>query len=144
MPAPAPPDDTPNPRRTSPSRSPAQAPATLYAHRETAYATVHAPAPFYSVLLRINPMNPSSPDDFVCDLCTEMPKPTDEGKTWTFKIRDGVKWHDGSVLTAFDVAKSWQELVQPSPGVLSARQPYFVLVASSKPTTARTVGSKTT
>ena len=30
---------------------------------------------------------PSSPTDFVCDLCTEMPKPADGGKTYTFNIR---------------------------------------------------------
>jgi peptide/nickel transport system substrate-binding protein len=107
---------------------PADAPPSLDAHRETTYATVHATAPFYSVLIRINPMNPSAPDDFVCDLCTEMPKPTDEGRTWTFKIRDGVKWHDGSPLTARDVAASWQEIVHPGPGILSAREPYFVMV----------------
>ena len=46
-------------------------------------------APFYSVLIRVNPENPASTTDFVCDLCTEMPKPTDDGKTYTFKIRDG-------------------------------------------------------
>ena len=65
-------------------------------------------APFYSVLIRVNPDNPASTTDFVCDLCTEMPKPTDGGKTYTFKIRQGVKFHDGSPLTAADVAASWQ------------------------------------
>ncbi len=118
---------------------PADSPPTLDAHRETTYATVHATAPFYSVLIRINPENPSSPDDFVCDLCTEMPKPTDDGKTWTFKIRNGVKFHDGSPLTAADVAKSWQELVRPSPGVLSARAPYFVMIDTVEATDATTV-----
>jgi peptide/nickel transport system substrate-binding protein len=107
---------------------PADAPPSLDGHRETTYATVHAAAPFYSVLIRINPMNPSAPDDFVCDLCTEMPKPTDDGKTWTFKIRDGVKWHDGSPLTAADVAASWQEIIHPRPGVSSARESYFIMV----------------
>ena len=29
---------------------------------------------------------------------------SDDGVTWTFKIRDGVKWHDGQPLTAEDVA----------------------------------------
>src|ERR1051325_6205740 len=67
---------------------PADAPPSLDGHRETTYATVHAVAPFYSVLVRVNPENPSSTTDFVCDLCTEMPKPTDGGKTYTFKIRD--------------------------------------------------------
>ena len=74
---------------------PADAPPSFDGHRETTFATVHAAAPFYSVLIRVNPDNPSSTTDFVCDLCTEMPKPTDDGKTYTFKIREGVKFHDG-------------------------------------------------
>ena len=57
-----------------------------------------------------------------------MPKPTDDGKTYTFTIRDGVKWHDGSPLTAADVAASWQEIVHPPEGVTSARQAYFTMV----------------
>ena len=118
---------------------PADAPPSLDAHRETTYATIHATAPFYSVLIRINPMNPSSPDDFVCDLCTEMPKPTGDGKTWTFTIRDGVTWHDGTPLTAYDVAASWREIVQPRPGVSSARQTYFTMVESVTAPDAKTV-----
>ena len=118
---------------------PADAPPSLDGHRETTYATVHATAPFYSVLIRINPLNPSSPDDFVCDLCTEMPKPTDDGRTWTFTIRDGVKWHDGTPLTAFDVAASWQAIVHPQPGISSAREPYFVMVDTIAAPDAKTV-----
>src|SRR5271156_7053339 len=79
---------------------PADAPPSLDGHRETTYATLHAVAPFYSVLIRVNPENPSSTTDFVCDLCTEMPQPTDDGKTYSFKIRQGVKFHDGTPLTA--------------------------------------------
>src|SRR5271156_6526586 len=79
---------------------PADAPPSLDGHRETTYATMHAVAPFYSVLIRVNPDNPSSTTDFVCDLCTVMPKPTDDGKTYSFKIRQGVKFHDGTPLTA--------------------------------------------
>src|ERR1700722_9600269 len=118
---------------------PADAPPSLDGHQETTYATVHATAPFYSVLIRINPLNPGSTDDFVCDLCTEMPKPADAGKTWTFTIRDGVKWHDGSPLTAADVAASWQQIVHPRPGVASARQPYFIMVDSVSAPDAKTV-----
>lgn len=29
---------------------------------------------------------------------------SDDGLTWTFKIKDGIKWHDGEALTAEDVA----------------------------------------
>src|SRR5580704_9242931 len=52
---------------------PADAPPSLDGHKENTYATLHATAPFYSTLIAINPDNPSSSTDFVCDLCTEMP-----------------------------------------------------------------------
>src|SRR5580658_2357022 len=96
-------DETPKRGGTLTYMIPADAPPSFDGHRESTFATVHAFAPFYSLLVRINPDNPSSTTDIVCDLCTEMPKPTD-GKTWTFKIRPGVKFHDGSALTADDVA----------------------------------------
>src|SRR5215475_14495757 len=101
---------------------PADGGPSLDGHRETTYAVVHATAPFYSVLIRVNPDAPSSTTDFVCDLCTGMPQPTDNGLTYTFKIRKGVKFHDGSPLTAQDVAASWNKIVYPKPGVASARQ----------------------
>jgi peptide/nickel transport system substrate-binding protein len=98
---------------------PADAPPSFDAHREGTFATLHSVAPFYSVLIRVNPENPSSTTDFVCDLCTAMPQPTDDGKTYTFKIRDGVKFTDGSPLTAADVAASWDEIIHPPRDVLS-------------------------
>src|SRR5215467_8876635 len=64
---------------------PADAPPSFDGHREGTYATVHMTAPFYSVLIRVNPQNPSSTTDFVCGLCTEIPKPTADGKFYTFK-----------------------------------------------------------
>jgi peptide/nickel transport system substrate-binding protein len=107
---------------------PADAPPSFDGHRESTFATVHSAAPFYSVLIRINPEEPSSTTDFVCDLCTEMPQPSDGGKTYTFKIRDDVKFHDGSPLTAADVAASLNEIVFPPEGVLSARASNYLMV----------------
>src|SRR5215469_13638902 len=107
---------------------PADAPPSFDAHRESTYATVHAVAPFYSVLIRVNPENPSSTTDFVCDLCTAMPVPADDGKTYTFKIRDGVKFADGSPLTAYDVATTWNAIAFPPKGVLSARASNFLMI----------------
>ena len=104
---------------------PADAPPSFDAHRELTYATIHSASPFYSVLIRINPDNPASTTDFVCDLCTEMPKPTDDGKTYTFKIRKGVKFHNGDPLTAADVATSLQMIAFPPEGVLSRRSSDF-------------------
>src|SRR6516162_8597434 len=107
---------------------PSDAPPSFDAHREGTFATLQAVAPFYSVLIRVNPENPSSTTDFVCDLCMTMPQPTDDGRTYTFKIRDGVKWHDGSPLTAADVAASWEHIIRPPKGVLSPRQSWYTMV----------------
>jgi peptide/nickel transport system substrate-binding protein len=107
---------------------PADAPPSFDGHRESTYATVHAAAPFYSLLIRVNPDNPTSTTDFVCDLCSDMPQPTDDGKTYRFKIRADVKFHDGSPLTAADVAASFNAIAFPREGVLSARAGNYVMI----------------
>ena len=117
---------------------PADAPPSFDGHREGTFATLHATAPFYSVLIRVNPENPSSTTDFVCDLCTAIPQPTDDGRTYTFKIREGVKFHDGSPLTAADVVASWEHIIHPPKDVLSVRESYYDMVdtvASPDPST---------
>ena len=107
---------------------PADSAPSFDAHREATFATVHSAAPFYSVLLRINPENPSSTTDFVCDLCQVIPQPSDDGKTYLFKLRDDVRFHDGSPLTAADVAASWRKIVDPAAGLTSARQSHFMMI----------------
>jgi len=107
---------------------PADAPPSFDGHRESTYATVHSVAPFYSVLIRVNPENPSDTTDFICDLCTEIPQPTDDGRTYTFKIRQDVKFHDGSPLTASDIAASYDKIIFPTGGLLSARSSNYLMV----------------
>src|SRR5690349_21943246 len=124
----APAQETPRDGGTLNYVIPADAPPSYDAHRETTFATIHSAAPFYSVLIRVDPNNPSSTTEFVCDLCMAMPQPTDGGKTYTFKIRDGVKFHDGSPLTAADVAASWDEIIHPPKGVLSPRESWYQMV----------------
>src|SRR5580658_8337866 len=114
-------DETPKRGGTLVYMIPADAPPSFDAQREETYATIHAAAPFYSTLIRANPLDPGSPD-MVCDFCTEMPQPTDNGTVYTFKIRDGVKFADGAPLTAADVAASWNKIIFPPQGVVSPRQ----------------------
>src|SRR5215470_9543765 len=97
--APAMADETPKRGGILTYMIPADAPPSFDAQREETYATIHSTAPFYSTLIRANPMDPGSPD-MVCDLCVEMPKPTENNTVYTFKIRPGVKFHDGTPLTA--------------------------------------------
>jgi len=40
----------------------------------------------------------------------------DDATEWTFKLRSGVKFHDGQVLSAKDVVATFERLVNPSSG----------------------------
>jgi peptide/nickel transport system substrate-binding protein len=118
---------------------PADSPPSFDGHREATFATVHAVAPFYSVLIRANPENPANTTEFVCDVCTGVPTPTDGGRTYAFPIRGDVKFQDGSIMTAYDVAASWNHIVAPPPGVISVRQGYYSMVDKITATDAKTV-----
>jgi peptide/nickel transport system substrate-binding protein len=110
---------------------PADSPPSFDGHRENTFATIHAVAPFYSVLIRANPENPSDTTQLVCDVCIAIPEPTDDGRTYTFTIRNDVKFQDGSLLTADDVAASWNKIIFPPPGVISAQRGYYSGIVDS-------------
>ena len=107
---------------------PADTPPSLDGHREATFATIHAVAPFYSVLIRANPENPAATTEFACDVCTGIPAPSGGGRTYAFLIRGDVRFQDGSVLTAYDVAASWNRVVAPPKGVISARREYYYII----------------
>jgi len=109
-------------------------------HRETTFGVIHPIRPFYSLLIRVNPDNPSSPTDFVCDLCEgNVPTGTDGFKTYTFKIRHGVKFHDGTPLTAHDIVATYKKIIFPPEGIPSSRKAFFKMVDSVSATDDFTV-----
>ncbi len=134
-------------------------PPSADAHRESTFGTIHPFAQFYSTLIRVNPDNPASPTDIVCDLCVgNVPAPTNGGKKYTFKIRTGVKWHKlritdkipaamkqiselvgGSALTAHDIAATFKKIVFPPKGVSSNRKAFFGMVEAITATDAQTL-----
>lgn len=98
-------------------------------HIESTFGMIHPIRPFYSMLIRINPDNPSSPTDFVCDLCVgDVPEPTNDGKTYTFKIRQGVTFQDGTPLTSADIKATFDKMAFPPEGVASNRKAYFKMI----------------
>jgi peptide/nickel transport system substrate-binding protein len=46
----------------------------------------------------------------VPDLAQSVPKPTNDGKTWTFKLRPGIKFSNGQTLTGRDVKATFERL----------------------------------
>ena len=100
------------------------------AHQETTFGVIHPLAPFYSLLIRVNPDNPSASDDFVCDLCEGKFAKASDGMSYTFNIRKNVKFHDGTPLTAADVKASLDKIIFPPEGVPSSRKAWYTQIAS--------------
>ena len=132
-------DDTPKHGGTLTFMIPANSPPSFDGHRENTFATIHSVAPFYSVLIRANPENPADTTEFVCDVCVEIPKPTDGGRSYAFQIRGDVRFQDGSVMTAHDVAASWNKIVDPPEGVISVRRGYYSMIDTIEAPDPKTV-----
>jgi peptide/nickel transport system substrate-binding protein len=132
-------DDTPKHGGTLTFMIPADSPPSFDGHRENTFATIHSVAPFYSVLIRANPENPADTTEFVCDVCVEIPKPTDGGRSYAFQIRGDVRFQDGSVMTAHDVAASWNKIVDPPEGVISVRRGYYSMIDTIEAPDPKTV-----
>ncbi len=104
-------------------------------HIEGTFGMIHPIRPFYSTLIRVNPDNPSSPVDFVCDVCVgDLPKGEEGGTKYVFKIRDDVIFHDGTPLTAEDVVATYNKIIFPPEGIASARKAFFKMVDSVEAT----------
>ncbi len=95
-------------------------------HQEQTFATLQPTAPLYSTLLQIDPY---SYPNVIGDVASEW-KISPDGLTYTFKIRPGIKFHDGSPLTAADVKASYDKIIFPPAGVRSVRKHHYSSVAS--------------
>src|SRR5262249_32190580 len=89
------------------------------AHREETFGLIHPMAPHYSTLLRVDP-NDATGTKLVGDLAESWTVSKD-GLTYTFKIRRGVKFHDGALLTGRDIKASYEKIINPPPGLTSPR-----------------------
>ena len=86
-------------------------PPSASIHEEATISTV---MPFMSVYNNLVVFDPAtkqnSAEHIVPDLATEWAW-SNEGKDLTFKLRDGVKWHDGKPFTSADVKCTWDMLI---------------------------------
>jgi len=101
-------------------------PPSFDAHREETFGMLHPAAPHYNTLLRVDPADKTG-TKFIGDLAESWTVSSDR-RTYTFKLRRGVKFHDGSLMTSADVKASYDHIVFPPPGVVSSRQAAYHLV----------------
>jgi peptide/nickel transport system substrate-binding protein len=64
----------------------------------------------YDGLLAFKKAGGNGAFDVVPDLAQSLPKPTNGGKTWVFKLRKGIKFSNGQPVTVKDVVASFQRI----------------------------------
>jgi peptide/nickel transport system substrate-binding protein len=112
-------------------------PPSFDGHREETFAMLHPVAPHYNTLMRTDPTDKTG-TKFIGDLAESFTVSPDK-RTYTFKIRKGVKFHDGATLTAADVKASYDHIVFPGPGVVSSRKEQYKAIEAIEAPNAETV-----
>ena len=112
-------------------------PPSYDGHREGTFGTVHPLAPHYNTLLRIDPTDRTGtrPVPDLADSWTISP----DGLTYTFKLRQGVRFHDGSPMTSRDVKASYDKIIFPTGALISARKGTYQAVEAVEAPDPQTV-----
>jgi len=101
-------------------------PPTFDCHATQTSFVMQAVGPSYSSLLK---PDAAEYPKIVGDLA-ESWEVSEDGMTYTIKLRQGVTFHDGSTFDAEDVKATFDRIMSPPEGVVSVRQSELVDVAS--------------
>ncbi len=103
-------------------------PPSYDAHQEETFGVMHPMGPHYNTLLRVDPFDKTGTKP-VGDLAESWTISKD-GLVYTFKLRQGVKFHDGSEMTSKDVKASYDKIISPPQGLKSSRGASYQSVKS--------------
>ena len=101
-------------------------PPSLDMHQETTFLVKIPMSNIYNTLIVFDPHGYPK---IIGDLAKSW-GPSEDGKSWTFKLHEGVKFHDGSELTSADVKASWEKIVFPPKGSISTKRSYYGAIKS--------------
>jgi peptide/nickel transport system substrate-binding protein len=93
-------------------------PSNYDCQENVSFAFIHPIAPHYSTLLKFDTANYPQVTGDLAESWNVSP----DKLTYTFKLRPNVLFHDGVPMTSADVKASYQRILHPPPGVISARQ----------------------
>ncbi|HYH41237.1 MAG TPA: ABC transporter substrate-binding protein [Burkholderiales bacterium] len=95
-------------------------------HANSSFAFIHPVRPHYSTLLEFDTAKyPAIKGDLA-----ESWTVAKDGLTYTFRLRKGVKFHDGTTFSSEDIRATYDRLRKPPAGVLSLRQATYADIAS--------------
>ena len=110
-------------------------PTNYDCHAQSSFSFIHAVRPHYSTLLAMDAAKyPAVKGDLAATWSV-----SEDRLTYTFKLKTGVRFHDGSALTSEDVLASYQRIRRPPPGVISARAERYAGIASIETPDAHSV-----
>jgi peptide/nickel transport system substrate-binding protein len=101
------------------------APAHFDVHQSGTVANMAAQGPMYDNLIRRDPRDGQT---IIPDLAHRW-EISPDGKTYTFFLRHGVKFHDGADFTAEDVHATYSRIIWPPKGISIPRTPLFSAVS---------------
>jgi peptide/nickel transport system substrate-binding protein len=84
----------------------------------TTFGAMQTLSPHYSTLLKFDPDKYPEVKGDLAQTWTVAP----DGLSYTFKLKPGVKFHDGSALTSEDVKATYDRIRKPPAGAVSVRQ----------------------
>src|SRR5437867_4300803 len=101
-------------------------PPSYDGHKEGTFGVVHPLAPHYNTLLRIDPTDGTGtrPVPDLAESWTISP----DGLVYTLRLRQGVRFHDGSPMTSRDVKASYDKIVFPPANVVSMRKGAYTAI----------------
>jgi peptide/nickel transport system substrate-binding protein len=99
-------------------------PPSLDMHQELTFMVAQPLGPVYNNLIHFDPHNYP---EIIGDLAKSWTV-SEDYLSYTFKLHEGVKFHDGSELTSADVKASWDRIVFPSEGVISQRRSNYQMI----------------
>ncbi len=101
------------------------APAHFDVHQSGTVGNIGPQGPMYDCLIRRDPRDGQT---IIPDLAWKW-EISPDGRTYTFFLRRGVKFHDGADFTAEDVKATYQRIISPPKGVVIPRSPLFSAVS---------------
>ena len=76
---------------------------------------------------------PNEKGEYVARLAADLPTLSDDNKTVTWKLREGLKWSDGEPLTSDDIKFTWEVVSNPNSGAFNGTAGFDLIESIETP-----------